>query len=229
VSAGGVRLGSRTFPLIFAAPSGAGKTTIARRLMERRGDLEFSVSMTTRARRGYEVEGEHYFFVSEPEFRDRVAAGELLEWAEVHGNLYGTPRSNMDRAVARERFLVLDIDIQGARQVREHVADAVSIFVLPPDGGELAHRLVSRGSEDREVQRRRLRNALAEIRAATEFDYVVVNRSLDDAVEEVDAIIRAESARSGRMQGLPESIRLLAEQIENVLDGRAEPVPVINS
>jgi len=229
VSEGCVRLGPRTFPVIFAAPSGAGKTTIARRLMERRGDLEFSVSMTTRARRGYEVEGEHYFFVSEPEFRERVAAGELLEWAEVHGNLYGTPRSNLERAVASDRFLVLDIDIQGARQVRERVADAISVFVLPPDGNELARRLVTRGSENREVQRRRLRNALEEIRAAAEFDYVVVNRSLEKAVEDVDAIIRAETARTFRSPGLQDSIGLLAEQIENVLDGRAEPVPVINS
>jgi guanylate kinase len=211
-------LGGRTFPVIFAAPSGAGKTTIAQRLMERRGDLVFSVSMTTRPQRAYEREGRDYFFVPEPEFRFRVAEGELLEWAEVHGNLYGTPRRNLDEAVARGQYLVLDIDIQGARQVRDAVEGAVSIFVLPPSGVELARRLIGRGTEDRAVQRRRLGNALREIQSAAEFDYVVVNGSLDAAVEQVDAILRAEAARTTRQAALAEHLHGLDGEIRSVLE-----------
>jgi guanylate kinase len=218
VSEAPLRLRNRTFPVIFAAPSGAGKTTIAQRLMERRRDLVFSVSMTTRPPRHYEREGESYYFVSEAEFRRRVEVGALLEWAEVHGNLYGTPRRNLEVAVAADRYLVLDIDIQGARQVRATVAEAVSIFVLPPSGRELAQRLIGRGSEDRAVQRRRLTNALAEIRAADEFDYVIVNASLDEAVAEVDAILRAEAAATRRIPGLPAALEGLGEEIEAQLE-----------
>lgn len=210
-------LASRTFPVIFAAPSGAGKTTIAQRLMERRGDLVFSVSMTTRAPRSYERDGVHYHFVSEAEFRRQAEAGELLEWAEVHGHLYGTPRRNLEQAVARGQYLILDIDIQGARQVRDTVPEAVSIFVLPPSGAELARRLVARGSEDAVVQRRRLTNALAELRAALEFDYVIVNDSLDLAVAQVDAILRAEAARTRRLPELADAIAGLCAQLEQRL------------
>jgi len=209
-----LRLRSRTFPVIFAAPSGAGKTTIARRLMETRRDMIFSVSMTTRSPRRNEREGEHYFFVTEPEFRRRVEAGELLEWAEVHGHLYGTPRRNMEQAVEADQYLVLDIDIQGARQVRATVPDAVSIFVLPPSGRELAGRLVGRGSESVDVQRRRLNNARAEIRAADEFDYVIVNADLGAAISMVDSILRVEASRSSRIGALRDALDKLDVQIE---------------
>jgi guanylate kinase len=208
----------RTFPVIFAAPSGAGKTTIAQRLMEQRGDMRFSVSMTTRSPRRYEREGTHYFFVSEAEFRRQVEADELLEWAEVHGNLYGTPRRNLAEAVAQGRYLILDIDIQGARQVRHAVADAVSIFVLPPDGAELARRLIGRGSEDPDVQQRRLRNALREIEAAAEFDYVLVNDSVENSVRQVDAILRAEATRTRRVLDLEADLAALNEGIRRRLD-----------
>jgi guanylate kinase len=214
---GGLR--NRTFPIIFAAPSGAGKTTIAQRLMEKRGDLRFSVSMTTRAPRSYEREGEHYYFVSDAEFRRRVAAGELLEWAEVHGNLYGTPRRNLEESIERNQYLVLDIDIQGARQIRDAVAEAISIFVLPPSGEELARRLIGRNSEDAAVQQRRLANARAEIRAATEFDYVIVNEAVDDAVRQVDAILRAEAHRTGRIPALRQRLLELDREIQLQLVG----------
>jgi guanylate kinase len=204
--------------VIFAAPSGAGKTTLARRLMERRPDVVFSVSLTTRPPRSTEREGEHYFFVTEPEFRRRVERGDLIEWAEVHGNLYGTPIRNLEEAVQRNEYPVLDIDIQGARQVRRKVAEAVSIFVLPPSGEELARRLIGRGSEALQVQRRRLTNALEEIRAADEFHYVIVNGALDVAVEAVDAILRAEASRTERLPALRANVSELDREIHRQLE-----------
>jgi guanylate kinase len=180
------------FPVIFAAPSGAGKTSIARALRERRGDVTFSISATTRTPRPGETDGVDYFFRTEDEFRRMIRSDELLEWAEVHGNLYGTPRSNLTEAVARGHFLILDIDVQGSRQVRAAVPDAVSIFVLPPSGGELARRLAGRGSEARAVRERRLRAARGEIRAVSEFDYVIVNESIESSVEAVEQILHGE-------------------------------------
>jgi guanylate kinase len=207
------RLESRTFPVIFAAPSGAGKSSIAQRLLGRRRDMRFSVSMTTRAPRAGEVDGEDYRFVGSDEFRQRIAAGELMEWAEVHGHLYGTPWRNLQQAVDAAEFLILDIDIQGARQVRRVVPEAVSIFVLPPSGAELATRLAGRGSEDPGTRRRRLGNAREEIRAAAEFDYLIVNDSLEAAVDQADAIIHAEAARSSRIVQLAGLLSRLDEEI----------------
>jgi guanylate kinase len=211
---------NRTFPVIFAAPSGAGKTSIVQRLMERRSDVLFSVSMTTRPRRSHERDGEHYHFVDEAAFRSQIAQDELLEWAEVHGNLYGTPRGNLRDAVAREDYLILDVDIQGARQLRRTVPEAVSIFVLPPSGRELARRLRGRGSEDPAVQQRRLANARTEIAAAAEFEYVILNDSLEVAVDRVEAILLAESRKVARMVGLPDAIARLCGELDDQL-GRA--------
>lgn len=207
----------RTFPIIFAAPSGAGKTTIAQRLMERRGDIVFSISMTTRSPRSYERNGVHYHFVAEDEFRRLADAGELVEWAEVHGHLYGTPARNLSESVERRQYLILDIDIQGARQIRRAVPEAVSIFVLPPSGVELGQRLAGRGSEDGAVRRRRLGNARAEIQAAGEFDYVIVNESLDTSVAAVEAILLAEGCRTSRLPGLTQEIGRLDDEIEQCL------------
>jgi guanylate kinase len=209
---------ARPFPLILAAPSGAGKTTIARELYRRRSDVAFSVSTTTRPPRRGEVEGVEYNFVDRAGFLRLVERGELLEWAEVHGNLYGTPRRNLREAAERSVYLLLDIDIQGARQVRDAVPEAVSVFVLPPTGEVLAARLVGRGSEDAEVQRRRLARAKGEIEAATEFDYIVVNEDLPRAVDQVEAILAAEGARTVRRPGLDEEIALLARQIDARLE-----------
>jgi guanylate kinase len=205
------------FPVIFAAPSGAGKTSIARALRERRDDVVFSISATTRPPRHYERDGVDYFYHDEPDFRRMIAAGELLEWAEVHGNLYGTPGRNLEEAQSDGRHLILDIDVQGSRQVREKVPDAISIFVLPPSGTELVRRLVGRGSEDREVQRRRLVAARDEIAAAAEFDYVIVNRALDQAVLAVEAILAAEKRRSRRLPGLSAFVRRLGEEVDEYL------------
>lgn len=214
------RLGARTFPIIFAAPSGAGKTSIARALAERRTDLQFSISATTRLPRHYERDGQDYYFVTEAEFERMVEAGELLEWARVHGNLYGTPRRNLDEAVAARRFLILDIDVEGSRQVRRLVPEAVSIFVLPPSGRVLADRLAGRGSEDPAVQRRRLEAARQEIAAVSEFDYVIVNVSLDASVDAVESIIGAEAHRTLRFPALQQAVELLGQEVDRYLSAR---------
>lgn len=207
-------LALRTFPIIFAAPSGAGKTTIAHQLRSRRDDVEFSVSATTRAPRAGERDGTDYHFCSRPRFEQMRESGELLEWAEVHGQMYGTPRSNLEQARSRHHFLVLDIDVQGSRQVKRLVPEAVSIFVLPPSGEELARRLMDRGSEDQERQRRRLIAAREELAAAAEFDFIIVNRDLDQAVEVVDSIITSESKRLSRLNGLEEYVASLISDVD---------------
>lgn len=205
------------FPVIFAAPSGAGKTSIARTLGERRDDVEFSISATTRPPRGYERDGVDYHFRTEDEFRRMIHAGELLEWANVHGNYYGTPRRNLVDARARGSFLILDIDVQGSRQVKEAVPDAVSIFVLPPSGIELAQRLAGRGSEDEAVRVRRLRAAREEIRAAAEFDYVIVNETVERSVDLVEAVLTAESHRVKRIEGLSDMVDRLRIEVDGCL------------
>jgi guanylate kinase len=179
----------RTFPLVLSAPSGAGKTTIARRLRDRRLDVVFSVSATTRPPREGERDGVDYHFVGEDEFRRMIGAGELIEWAQVHGAFYGTPLANVRQAQEHGRYLVLDIDVQGARLIRAAVPEAVHVFILPPSGRALVERLIGRGSEDDARVQRRLRNALAEIETAASFDHVVVNDDLEAAVEDVNAVL----------------------------------------
>lgn len=205
------------FPVIFAAPSGAGKTSIARALAERRDDVEFSISATTRPPRVYERDGVDYHFRTKEEFRRMIDAGELLEWAEVHGNYYGTPRRNLEDAIARDRFLILDIDVQGSRQVKAAVAEAISIFVLPPSGSELAKRLAGRGSEAPEIRNRRLKAAREEIRAASEFDYVIVNEVVEGSVDLVEAVLVAERHRVGRMEDLERVVGRLCEEVNGCL------------
>lgn len=184
--------------LVLAGPSGGGKTTVCRRLRQRRGDVEFSVSATTRPRRDGERDGTDYRFLSRPAFESLAAADGLLEWADVHGELYGTPRGNLESARRAGRSLLLDIDVQGARQVRERVPDAVLVFLLPPSAPVLLDRLRRRGSESGDAVRRRMRTALSELAATGEFDYVVENDDLDVTVDAVEAILEAESRRTTR-------------------------------
>jgi guanylate kinase len=179
---------------VLAATSGTGKTTLAHRLVSGSPDFVFSVSATTRRPRAGEIDGIDYHFVDRERFEQMLAAEELLEWAEVHGRLYGTPRSELDRAAARGAHVVLDIDVQGARQIKARIPEAMLIFVLPPDVQTLIGRLTGRGTEDRADVARRLGSALRELQAVGEFDYVVVNDDLERCVETIRGIVSGNGA-----------------------------------
>jgi len=179
----------RVGPVVLVAPSGTGKTTLAQRLVSDSVDYAFSVSVTTRTPRSGEVEGVHYRFVDPATFRAMAAAGELAEWAEVHGCLYGTPKDQLERAAARGEHVVLDIDVQGARQIAEGVPEATLIFILPPDIDTLLARLTARGTEDPASVARRMRSALEELQAVGEFAYVVVNEDLEGCLRAIRGIV----------------------------------------
>jgi guanylate kinase len=200
----------RCFPIILSAPSGAGKTTIAKRLLEVRNDVGYSVSATTRAPRAGEVDGEAYHFLSTEQFERSVRNGEFAEYARVHGNMYGTLRREVERVVASNRNVVMDIDVQGAMQFSASFPDAVRIFVLPPSGETLVARLKGRGTEDSATIATRLRDAIGEIGVIGEFEYVVVNDQLERAVAQVSCIIDAECLK--RVNS-PESTRIAAETV----------------
>lgn len=184
--------------LVLAGPSGGGKTTVCRRIVASRPDVRFSVSATTRPPRPGERDGADYRFLSRDSFDALIESDGLLEWAEVHGERYGTPREALVRASEGGSHMLLDIDVQGARQVREREPDSVLVFLLPPTAEVLVKRLRQRGSEDDEKVRRRLRTALSELEAVREFDYVVVNDDLDLTVSAVEAILDAEVHRTER-------------------------------
>ena len=175
--------------MVLAATSGTGKTTIARRLVGSSPQYVFSVSATTRPPRDRERDGIDYHFMSEPEFMRRAEAGDFAEWARVHDRLYGTPRAELEAAAARGEHVVLDIDVQGARQIRDSVPDACLIFVLPPSVGIMMARLEGRGTEEPAEVARRLRSARDELEAVSDFDYVVVNDDLDTCLAEIRAIV----------------------------------------
>jgi guanylate kinase len=183
---------------VIAAPSGAGKTSLVRALMEKEPGLGFSISCTTRRPRPNEVHGRDYFFVSHEEFARMVEAGEFLEHAQVFDNRYGTPRAQVEQALAAGHSLILEIDWQGARQVRAAMPECVSVFVLPPSQPELERRLRGRGTDAEEVVQRRLSDAAADMAHWSEFDYVVVNDEFGRAVEELHAIVagRGETSKS---------------------------------
>lgn len=209
------------FLVVLSSPSGGGKTTIARRLVSRRSDLGYSVSGTTRAPRPGELNGEAYHFLSREDFLHRRERGEFLEWAEYGGQLYGTLRGEIARINAAGRHAVLDIDLEGARQLRKNVPGSVHVFVLPPSAASLAERLVARNTETAEAMRRRLLRAADEIGAAGEYDYLVVNDNLEHAVHQVEAIIEAESRRTSRIGDLVEQLDLLREGV--VTETRRNP------
>lgn len=193
----------RGLMLVLSSPSGAGKSTIARNLLESDHDLRLSVSVTTRPRRGSEIDGVHYRFVSRREFDRLRDLDALLEWAEVHGNCYATPREPVEAAMAEGHDMLFDIDWQGALQLKDKMrADIVSIFILPPSMSELKSRLKRRAEDKEEAIERRLDNARLEIEHWRDYDYVVINRDLDRAFTEVKAIVTAERLRRDRRPGL---------------------------
>lgn len=180
---------------IVAAPSGAGKTTLVRELLARDAALKLSVSYTTRAPRAGERNGVDYHFVAREDFLRLREADEFLESAEVHGNLYGTSRAWLEREMEAGRDIVLEIDWQGAQQVRRAFADAVGIFILPPSAEELERRLVGRGLDDANVIERRLANAREEMRQVSGFDYVIINKELHKATDELESVVKAARLR----------------------------------
>lgn len=206
-------IGRRGIMLVVSSPSGAGKTTLTRNLIETEERITLSVSVTTRARRPSEIEGVHYHFISMRQFEIMRDSDQLLEWAEVHGNCYGTPREAVETALSDGRDVLFDIDWQGTRQLFEKMRkDVVSVFVLPPSAAELKARLERRAEDSEEIIVKRLRNAAEEIAHWSEYDYVLVNRDLDKSFLRLRSILTAERLKrvhDSDMDGFVDS--LLAE------------------
>lgn len=208
-------MASRSFPrqglmFILSSPSGAGKTTIARRLLAAEDNLQMSVSVTTRPMRAGEVEGRDYIFVDQAAFDAMVAEGAFLEWAHVFGNCYGTPRAQIADGLARGHDYLFDVDWQGAQQLSQRAGkDVVSVFLLPPSIAELEQRLRARGTDSDEVIARRMERARAEISHWDAYDYVVVNDDLDGCFAKVATILHAERLRLARQTGMVEFVRRL--------------------
>ncbi|TBA89528.1 guanylate kinase [Rhizobium ruizarguesonis] len=208
-----VQIARRGLMLVISSPSGAGKSTIARTLLETDRQIGLSVSVTTRQRRPSEVEDVHYHFKSVREFERLRDSDALLEWAEVHGNFYGTPREPVEQAMAEGRDMLFDIDWQGAQQLQEKMsADVVSIFVLPPTMTELQSRLHRRAEDSEEVIQTRLANSRAEIAHWREYDYVIINDDLNAAFDAVQSIVKAERLRRDRRHGMFDFVRELLEE-----------------
>ncbi len=204
----------RPFLLVLSAPSGGGKSTIARALLDARDDLGYSISATTRAPRPGEQDGVDYHFLSREEFERRETAGEFIESASYGGERYGTLRREVDAVFAAGRHVVLDIEVAGARQVRRAFAEAVLVFVLPPSGAVLADRLRARRTEDAPALGRRLDIASDELLAAAEYDYVVVNDDLVTAVAHVAGILDSESRRPARLPDLARQVERLRAEVQ---------------
>jgi guanylate kinase len=201
------------FLLVLSAPSGGGKTTIAKRLLQGRGDLGYSVSATTRPVRPGELDGRDYHFLTRAEFERRQKQGDFIESATYAGELYGTLRSEIERIFADGRNAVLDVEIEGARQIRRTMPNALLVFVLPPSAEELMNRLAGRNTEDPEVLKQRVVRAAEELAAVREYDYVIVNEDLTDAVSQVAAILEAESHRVARQNELAGSVEELRRDV----------------
>lgn len=175
--------------IVLTGPSGVGKGTLLRSLLQRHPELYYSVSVTTRSPRPGEIDGKHYYFATRSEFEQMVADGELLEWAEFAGNYYGTPRRPVEQQIQQGNRVILEIELQGARQIRQTFPQAMQIFILPPSVAELEQRLRGRGQDSEEAIARRLTRAQAEIDAAGEFDLRVVNDDLEKALKQLEAAL----------------------------------------
>ena len=195
--------------LVISGPSGAGKSTVYKRLIEVEEGLNFSVSCTTRHPRGGEQNGKDYYFLSRDEFERRVLNGEFLEFAEVHGEMYGTLREEVEKYVRRRQNVLLDIDVQGARQVKQRIIDSMLkhyieyVFIGPPSFAELERRLRGRGTESEDVIKRRLANAAKELRAWNDYNYLVINDEVEDAVRQLQAILQATANTTRRIRRNP--------------------------
>jgi guanylate kinase len=204
----------RGMMLVLSSPSGAGKTTLSRMLLEVDPTIEMSVSVTTRPQRPGEVDGRHYHFIDRRRFEDMVRKAELLEWAEVFGHRYGTPRAAVEAALARGHDVLFDIDWQGTQQLRETARnDLVSVFVLPPSVPELERRLTTRAQDDPGVIRTRMAKAADEMSHWAEYDYVLINRDLDQAFDDLRAIHAAERLKRERQPGLSAFVRALQAKL----------------
>src|ERR1700744_1089586 len=205
----------RGLMFVLSSPSGAGKTTLSRMLLEREPGLKMSVSATTRPMRPGEVDGRDYFFVDKPKFEKTVKQGELLEWATVFDNRYGTPRVPVEAALSSGQDVLFDIDWQGTQQLREKArADVVSVFILPPSAADLEARLHSRAQDSDEVIRGRMARASHEMSHWAEYDYIVINHEIDEAFAEVQSILKAERLKRERRTGLTTFVRQLQQQLE---------------
>ena len=202
------------FPIVLSSPSGGGKTTIARMLRERRADVGYSVSCTTRSSRPGEKDGRDYYFISRQAFEGRRAQDDFAESAEVHGNLYGTLRSEVDRVLGSGRHVLMDIDVQGARQFVAAYPESVLIFLLPPSADALLSRLLARQTEHPEDFLRRVRGARHELAEVSLYHYVVVNDELEHAYTQVSAILDVESIRHARLPDLDRRVRTLIADLD---------------
>jgi len=200
---------------IVSAPSGSGKSTLLRGVFDTDENLVFSISYTTRPPRGREVDGQDYFFISRSEFESEIRSGAFLEHADVFGNYYGTHRRFLDEARSADKDLVLDIDVQGARQLRSRFPEAISVFILPPSRDELEKRLRARSEDSGDVIERRLRGAASEIRRFDEYDYIIVNRDVKSATENLGAIFKAERRRRAKKE----------TEVRSILESFEKPPP----
>ncbi|WGD49004.1 guanylate kinase [Bradyrhizobium sp. CB1650] len=205
----------RGLMFVLSSPSGAGKTTLSRLLIERMPGLRMSVSATTRAMRPGEIDGRDYLFVDKPRFEAMVKGDELLEWATVFDNRYGTPRGPVEAALSAGQDVLFDIDWQGTQQLREKArADVVSVFILPPSAADLEKRLHSRAQDSDEVIRKRMSRASHEMSHWAEYDYIVINHDVDEAFAEVQSILKAERLKRERRVGLVGFVRNLQGQLQ---------------
>jgi guanylate kinase len=208
----------RGIMLVLSSPSGAGKTTLSRNLLEQEENVSLSISVTTRARRPSEIEGVHYYFLSTRRFENMRDSGELLEWAEVHGNFYGTPREPVEKALAEGRDVLFDIDWQGTRQLLERMRDdVVTVFVLPPSAEELKARLERRAEDSKAIIAQRLHNAFEEIAHWREYDYILVNRDLDKSFARLRAILTAERLKRVKMLDLENFVEDILADLKKIV------------
>lgn len=207
--------GRRGLMFILSSPSGAGKSTIAQLLLKQDPELKLSISVTTRERRSSEVDGVHYFFKSRRDFEKMVERDELLEWAEVHGNYYGTPADFVERQLSAGSDVLFDVDVQGAELLRAKMPDDIAtLFILPPSVGEMKSRLKRRAEDSDEAILRRMKTAVSELKSWPTYDYLIVNEDLDAAFQQVRAILIAERLRQRRQEGNAALAKELLKDLE---------------